>query len=194
MSSFRTFRMMTAALLTSALLFSGARLRAETDTGKSDATTSTTTTTPTPTETKTEDTTVDSDDSEKPKKVVKKKAPKKKASETTVTELQKKDLKVGKGPAAKDGDLLEVNYVGTLTDGKKFDSSYDRKQTFKFRLGKDAVIQGWHKGLVGMKKGGKRRLTIPPDLGYGAAGAGGVIPGNAVLIFEVELVDINPKT
>lgn len=105
-----------------------------------------------------------------------------------------KDLKNGKGDAAKNGDVLLVHYVGTLKDGKKFDSSYDRNQPFRFKLGHDQVIQGWHEGLVGMKKGGKRRLTIPPELGYGARGAGGVIPPNATLIFEVELVDINPKS
>jgi FKBP-type peptidyl-prolyl cis-trans isomerase len=105
-----------------------------------------------------------------------------------------KDVKVGKGAPAKKGDVLEVNYLGKLTDGKKFDSSYDRKQTFKFKLGEDQVIQGWHQGFMGMKKGGKRILTIPPELGYGAQGAGGVIPPNATLVFEVELVNINPKS
>ncbi len=81
-----------------------------------------------------------------------------------------------------------MNYVGTLIDGAKFDSSYDRNQPFTFNLGKGEVIQGWDLGVVGMKEGGKRRLTIPSSLGYGAQGAGDAIPPNSTLIFEVELL------
>lgn len=101
-------------------------------------------------------------------------------------------LKEGAGDAAKSGDLVTVNYVGTLTDGTKFDSSIDRNQPFQFTLGENRVIQGWELGVLGMKAGEKRKLTIPPELGYGAQGAGGgVIPPNATLIFEVELLKIN---
>ena len=83
-----------------------------------------------------------------------------------------------------------VHYTGWLTDGKKFDSSKDRNQPFSFVLGRQEVIRGWDEGLATMKVGGKRRLTIPPDLGYGARGAGNVIPPNATLVFEVELLDV----
>lgn len=100
-------------------------------------------------------------------------------------------LNEGTGAAAKAGDTVSVNYVGTLTDGTKFDSSYDRNQPFSFTLGQNRVIQGWELGVAGMKIGEKRRLTIPPELGYGANGAGSVIPPNATLIFEVELIEIN---
>lgn len=100
------------------------------------------------------------------------------------------DLKVGTGKEARAGDTVEVNYLGTLTNGTKFDSSYDRKQPFDFHLGAGEVIKGWDQGVVGMKIGGKRRLTIPPELGYGAAGAGTLIPPNATLVFEVELLQI----
>lgn len=99
-------------------------------------------------------------------------------------------LSPGTGDEAKSGDTLSVHYTGTLTDGKKFDSSRDRSEPFAVTLGQRRVIAGWEMGLVGMKVGEKRRLTIPPDLGYGAKGAGGVIPPNATLIFEVELLTI----
>lgn len=97
-------------------------------------------------------------------------------------------LTAGQGDEARDGDTLSVHYTGALTDGKKFDSSRDRGQTFDVTLGQGRVIAGWEQGLVGMKVGETRRLTIPPELGYGARGAGGVIPPNATLVFEVELV------
>ena len=102
-------------------------------------------------------------------------------------------LKQGTGEGAKAGDNIVVNYVGTLTDGTKFDSSIDRNQPFPYTLGQNRVIKGWELGLVGMKVGEKRRLTIPPELGYGAAGAGGAIPPNATLIFEIDMLSINGK-
>ena len=107
-----------------------------------------------------------------------------------VTELQIEDITVGTGDEAVAGKKVTVHYTGTLTDGTKFDSSKDRDVPFSFNLGKGEVIQGWDQGVAGMKVGGVRILTIPPDLGYGAAGAGGVIPPNATLIFEVELVGV----
>ena len=96
----------------------------------------------------------------------------------------------GAGPAPKHGDTVTVHYTGWLTDGAKFDSSVDRGQPFQFTLGAHQVIAGWDEGVAGMKVGGKRTLIIPPELGYGARGAGGVIPPNATLIFEVELLDV----
>jgi len=102
-------------------------------------------------------------------------------------------LTPGTGDEAKSGDTLSVHYTGTLTDGKKFDSSRDRNEPFEVTLGQRRVIAGWEMGLVGMKVGEKRRLTIPPDLGYGAKGAGGVIPPNATLIFEVDLLAIRRR-
>jgi len=107
-----------------------------------------------------------------------------------VTELVIEDITVGTGAEAKAGDTVTVHYTGWLTDGTKFDSSLDFGQPFQFALGQGQVIAGWDQGVAGMKVGGQRRLTIPPDLGYGAAGAGGVIPPNATLIFEVELLSI----
>src|SRR5437773_10477879 len=104
--------------------------------------------------------------------------------------LRVEDLQPGNGVAAKAGDTVEVHYTGWRTDGKKFDSSHDRKQPFSFKLGAGRVIQGWDQGVAGMKVGGKRKLLIPPELGYGARGAGGAIPPNAELIFEVELLKI----
>ena len=101
------------------------------------------------------------------------------------------DEVVGEGPSAKSGDRVTVNYTGWLLDGTKFDSSKDRNQPFSFSLGAGNVISGWDQGVAGMKVGGKRKLTVPPDLGYGNPGAGGVIPPNATLVFEVELLKIN---
>jgi FKBP-type peptidyl-prolyl cis-trans isomerase len=104
--------------------------------------------------------------------------------------LDIKDVVVGKGPAAKAGDKVKVHYTGTLTNGTEFDSSRKRNQPFEFTLGKGMVIKGWDQGVAGMKVGGKRKLTIPPSLGYGARGAGGSIPPNSTLLFDVELVEI----
>lgn len=100
------------------------------------------------------------------------------------------DEVVGTGAEAVAGKSVTVNYVGTLTDGTKFDSSYDRNQPFTFTLGAGEVIKGWDQGVAGMKIGGKRKLTIPPSLGYGATGQG-PIPPNSTLIFEVELLGVN---
>lgn len=103
--------------------------------------------------------------------------------------LQKEDLTVGNGDEAVAGKKVTVNYVGTLTNGTKFDSSYDRNQPFSFNLGAGEVIQGWDQGVVGMKVGGKRKLVIPPELGYGGQAAGS-IPPNSTLIFEIELLKV----
>lgn len=107
-----------------------------------------------------------------------------------VTEFKIEDLVIGTGAEAVSGKLISVHYTGTLTNGTKFDSSKDRGEPFEFTLGAGQVIEGWDKGFAGMKVGGKRKLTIPSDMGYGAQGAGGVIPPNATLIFEVELLDV----
>ena len=112
------------------------------------------------------------------------------ADVTTPSGLKYEDLKVGTGAEAKAGQTVSVHYTGWLTDGKKFDSSVDRRQPFEFPLGMGRVIKGWDEGVQGMKVGGKRKLTIPPGLGYGARGAGGAIPPNATLIFDVELLGI----
>ncbi|MGI4858690.1 MAG: FKBP-type peptidyl-prolyl cis-trans isomerase [Janthinobacterium lividum] len=111
-------------------------------------------------------------------------------SVTTESGLQYDDLTVGEGAEAKSGDNVTVHYTGWLTDGQKFDSSKDRNAPFKFSLGSGMVIRGWDEGVQGMKVGGVRRLTIPAQLGYGARGAGGVIPPNATLVFEVELLGV----
>jgi len=109
---------------------------------------------------------------------------------TTKSGLKYVDHKKGDGPAAKKGDTVVVHYTGWLTNGKKFDSSLDRKEPFEFPLGAGKVIKGWDEGVAGMQVGGKRKLMIPPELGYGARGAGDDIPPNAELIFEVELLKI----
>jgi FKBP-type peptidyl-prolyl cis-trans isomerase len=104
-------------------------------------------------------------------------------------QLQVDDEKVGNGAEAKTGDTVSVNYIGTLENGTKFDSSYDRNQPFSFTLGTGQVIKGWDQGIVGMKVGGKRKLTIPPDLAYGNQSVGN-IPPNSTLVFEVELLEV----
>lgn len=107
-----------------------------------------------------------------------------------VTALVKEDLVPGKGKAAKTGDSVKVHYTGTLLNGKKFDSSLDRKEPFEFKLGASMVIKGWDEGVVGMKVGGKRKLTIPADMAYGKDGRPPTIPPNSPLVFEIELVKI----
>jgi len=109
---------------------------------------------------------------------------------TTSSGLQYIDLKIGTGATAQAGQTVSVHYTGWLENGKKFDSSVDRGQPFSFPLGAGRVIKGWDEGVQGMKVGGKRKLIIPSNLGYGARGAGGAIPPNATLIFEVELLGL----
>lgn len=109
---------------------------------------------------------------------------------TTASGLIIEDITVGDGDEARAGQFVSVHYTGWLTDGAKFDSSKDRNDPFEFGLGARQVISGWDEGVQGMKVGGTRKLTIPPNLGYGARGAGGVIPPNATLVFEVELLAI----
>ena len=108
----------------------------------------------------------------------------------TASGLEYEDQQQGTGDEAKKGDTVDVHYTGWLTNGTKFDSSKDRGQPFSFKLGAGMVIKGWDEGVAGMKIGGKRKLTIPPELGYGDRGAGGVIPPKATLVFEVELLKI----
>jgi FKBP-type peptidyl-prolyl cis-trans isomerase FkpA len=109
---------------------------------------------------------------------------------TTTTGLKYEDVKLGTGEEAKAGKTVSVHYTGWLTDGKKFDSSKDRGQPFEFPLGGGRVIKGWDEGVQGMKVGGVRKLTIPASLGYGSRGAGGAIPPDATLVFEVELLGV----
>lgn len=110
---------------------------------------------------------------------------------TTASGLQYWDTVVGTGATAVSGTTVKVHYTGWLTTGAKFDSSRDRGEPFSFPLGAGQVIKGWDEGVAGMKVGGKRQLRIPPDLGYGASGAGGDIPPNATLIFDVELLNVS---
>jgi FKBP-type peptidyl-prolyl cis-trans isomerase FkpA len=110
---------------------------------------------------------------------------------TTSSGLIIEEITVGDGDEATAGQNVTVHYTGWLTDGKKFDSSKDRDDPFEFPLGGGRVIKGWDEGVQGMKVGGTRKLTIPPNLGYGARGAGGVIPPNATLVFEVELLGVD---
>jgi FKBP-type peptidyl-prolyl cis-trans isomerase FkpA len=109
---------------------------------------------------------------------------------TTASGLKYVDLVVGSGTSPKGGDTVVVHYTGWLTNGKKFDSSLDRNQPFEFVLGRGQVIKGWDEGVASMHVGGKRKLTIPPDLAYGANGYPGAIPPNSTLIFEVRLLKI----
>ena len=116
------------------------------------------------------------------------------AATKTPSGLTIEDMEVGNGEEAKAGQSVSVHYTGWLSEngakGAKFDSSHDRSEAFSFPLGRGHVIRGWDEGVQGMKVGGKRKLTIPPDLGYGARGAGGVIPPNATLLFEVQLLGV----
>ena len=109
---------------------------------------------------------------------------------TTASGLVIEEVLVGEGAEARAGQMVSVHYTGWLTDGTKFDSSKDRNEPFEFPLGARHVIAGWDEGVQGMKIGGTRKLTIPAALGYGARGAGGVIPPNATLVFEVELLGL----
>ena len=118
-------------------------------------------------------------------------------ADTGITQLQMVDTKTGTGDEARPGRVVSVHYTGWLYDaskpdkkGNKFDSSKDRNEPFEFPLGGGQVIQGWDQGFAGMKVGGTRTLTIPPAMGYGARGAGGVIPANATLLFDVELLGV----
>ncbi|MBP1619838.1 MAG: peptidylprolyl isomerase FKBP-type [Acidobacteria bacterium] len=110
---------------------------------------------------------------------------------TTKSGLKYADLEVGTGAEVKTGMLVLVDYEGRLANGEKFDSSYDRREPFSFKIGAGQVIQGWEEGVIGMKVGGKRKLVIPPDLGYGEAGAPPRIPPNATLTFEVKVLKVS---
>lgn len=123
---------------------------------------------------------------------------KEKSNKTERTELQLahpelkiEDLVVGTGQRAEEGKKLTVHYIGKLQDGTVFDSTYDKDRTFSFVLGEGKVIQGWEIGIEGMREGGKRRLTIPPQLGYGESGVRGMIPPNSIIIFEIELLKVD---
>ena len=111
------------------------------------------------------------------------------STDVKVKGLKTEDIQVGTGKEVKSGDTVVIHYLGTLTDGTKFDSSYDRGKPFETQIGTGQVIKGWDLGVVDMKVGGKRRLTIPPEFGYGNQAVGS-IPANSTLIFEVELVDV----
>ncbi|MBX3189002.1 MAG: FKBP-type peptidyl-prolyl cis-trans isomerase [Labilithrix sp.] len=119
--------------------------------------------------------------------------PAKPAEPPSNEKLEIKDLVVGKGAEAKKGDTVSVHYVGTLTDGKEFDASKKHGKPFDFELGAGRVIKGWDEGVAGMKVGGKRKLTVPPTLGYGARGFPPVIPPSSTLVFEVELLEVKKK-
>lgn len=108
---------------------------------------------------------------------------------TMADELQVEDIEAGDGEEANKGDTVSVHYTGTLTDGKKFDSSHDRNKPFTFTLGAGQVIEGWDKGVAGMKEGGKRKLVVPPEMGYGSKSVG-PIPADSTLVFEVELLEV----
>jgi len=118
-------------------------------------------------------------------------APAASADQAPLGTLKVTDQVLGSGSEAVAGKRVSVNYEGRLITGRKFDSSYDRGQPFSFVLGAGQVIPGWEQGILGMKVGGKRELVIPPHLGYGATGAGGVIPPNATLVFDVELLGVD---
>jgi FKBP-type peptidyl-prolyl cis-trans isomerase FkpA len=107
-----------------------------------------------------------------------------------MSQLEKTDLVVGNGTEAQTGKTVHVHYTGTLTNGSKFDSSLDRGKPFVFKLGGGQVIKGWDEGVVGMKVGGKRKLTIPPGMAYGERGFPPVIPPQSTLVFEIELLDV----
>ena len=113
--------------------------------------------------------------------------------EVEIEKLEIEDITVGDGEEVVSGDLVSVHYAGTLLDGTEFDSSYGRGEPFQFEVGAGRVIKGWEEGLLGMKVGGKRKLTIPPSLAYGEGGIPGAIPPSATLVFEIELLEILEK-